>query len=307
MSTALRAEVRAAQAAPFVCFASTGNTVEHPNMSVSSLAPARVTGAEVSLLELELRPGCEPPPHRHTREDEAFYVLDGALDVFAGNQRFLARRGDCIFLPKNLPHAFAVRSPQARVLLLVSPPGFENLLTGHASPGDVGIEFVPDTRVSGPQPMAFLNRVAAGNSYWYATHLLTFLVNRYQSDGRYSLMQASARRGFEPPPHVHENEDEIFYLLNGVAEFNAGGVELHAAPGSCVFLPKGVPHSFRLLTPEATALILAAPGGIEQFFLHFSRPARQLVLPPLSALPPGYEEQRDAMTREGAKYGLRFV
>ncbi|HBY64169.1 MAG TPA: hypothetical protein DEH78_30475 [Solibacterales bacterium] len=298
-----------AAAQPSLAVAHSANTVELPSFSVSYLAPASVTGASASLVEMDLRPGSEPPPHRHTREDEAFYILDGSLEVRAGNQLFSGRRGDFVFLPKNLPHTFAVRSSHARILLFVSPGGFEHFFARMSpeSAAEFGLEFLPDTAVSGPQPMAFVNRVAPGSAYWYATHLLTFLAGSRQTEGRYALMQATAHRGLEPPPHVHENEDEFFYMLNGVAEFKVADQELHATPGSCVYLPKRVPHSFQLLTPTATALIMATPGGIEEFFMQFSRPAPKLEVPPLGDLPPGYAAQLDRMTREGAKYGLRFV
>jgi mannose-6-phosphate isomerase-like protein (cupin superfamily) len=52
------------------------------------LAESKDTGGSFALLEATLKPGNEPPPHVHEREDELFYVLDGAFDVFVGDEAF---------------------------------------------------------------------------------------------------------------------------------------------------------------------------------------------------------------------------
>lgn len=84
------------------------------------------TGGAFGLIEQVLPPGFAPPRHVHHREDEAFYVIDGEITFFCGDQTFAARAGTFVFLPKAIPHAFLVGGDQpARLLQLTTPAGFE--------------------------------------------------------------------------------------------------------------------------------------------------------------------------------------
>jgi quercetin dioxygenase-like cupin family protein len=56
-----------------------------------------------------VRAGDEPPMHTHTREDEAVYVLDGAITVDVGGEKTDVEAGSYPALPKNLPHALTMR------------------------------------------------------------------------------------------------------------------------------------------------------------------------------------------------------
>jgi len=61
----------------------------------------------------------------HTHEDESFYVLDGSLTVYCGDEIFEAGPRDFVFLPRGVPHHFTTDSRPATVLLLVTPGGIE--------------------------------------------------------------------------------------------------------------------------------------------------------------------------------------
>ena len=100
----------------------------------TNLAEAKDTNGAFCLVEATLAPGNEPPPHIHTREDELFYVLEGEFDVYVGKQGFKVERGECIFLPRLEPHAFAVRSAQIRLLTLFTPAGIEDAFRSAGSP-----------------------------------------------------------------------------------------------------------------------------------------------------------------------------
>ena len=47
------------------------------------------------------------------------------------------------------------------------------------------------------------------------------------------------------PLHVHQHEAEVFYLLAGTMDYEAGG-ELHHLGEAMIWLPQGVPHRFRV-------------------------------------------------------------
>jgi hypothetical protein len=88
------------------------------------------------LIEGLLKPGNEPPPHVHGREDELFYILEGDMDVYVGNEVFKAGTGECLFLPRLNPHAFIVRSPRLRNLVLFVPGGLEGCFRARSSPAE---------------------------------------------------------------------------------------------------------------------------------------------------------------------------
>jgi quercetin dioxygenase-like cupin family protein len=86
------------------------------------------------------------------------------------------------------------------------------------------------------------------------------------SDEQIGLMELEASPGIEPPLHVHRNEDEWYYVLDGTVTFDVGPDAYAGQAGSLVFLPRGVPHTFTIQTPSARMLLLNAPGGFERMF-----------------------------------------
>ena len=98
------------------------------------LVEATDTNGDFGLMESVLVPGNEPPPHVHSREDELYYLLEGEFDVYVGEEAFKVETGACVFLPKLTPHAFVIRSPRLRLLLLITPGGLEGAFRGMASP-----------------------------------------------------------------------------------------------------------------------------------------------------------------------------
>ncbi|MFI5128955.1 MAG: cupin domain-containing protein [Chitinophagales bacterium] len=118
------------------------------------------------------------------------------------------------------------------------------------------------------------------NSVHYMGHTFSFLATGKDTDNDYTLIHCFFRKGYAPPPHYHTYEDESFYLLDGVIEFQAGDKKFTAGPGELIVLPKMVPHSFNLVTETAKALLLITPSGIEIIFKEFGVPAHTLDLPP---------------------------
>ena len=100
----------------------------------TNLAESNDTNGAFFLVEVTMAPGNEPPPHVHSNEDELFYVLDGEFDVYVGQEAFKVRTGECVFLPRFVPHAFVVRSPRLQLLTLFTPGGLENAFRGESTP-----------------------------------------------------------------------------------------------------------------------------------------------------------------------------
>jgi mannose-6-phosphate isomerase-like protein (cupin superfamily) len=71
----------------------------------------------------------------------------------------------------------------------------------------------------------------------------------------------------DTPLHIHEHEDELFYVLEGEHIFVVGDAEFPAARGAVVFGPRGVPHAHRRREPRAGRfLTMCSPAGFEGFF-----------------------------------------
>jgi quercetin dioxygenase-like cupin family protein len=106
-----------------------GPTGEHVRsylgLRFSFLAEAADTGGAYSLMEVQARPGMEPPQHIHTREDEAFYILDGAWTFRCGEDISEANPGTLVFLPRGLVHGFTAHDESCRALVILSPAGLE--------------------------------------------------------------------------------------------------------------------------------------------------------------------------------------
>ena len=105
-----------------------------------------------------------------------------------------------------------------------------------------------DTHAMAATPLtrAFARRPGAGSSRDYLGHLFSFLADSGQTNGSLAIIEVTVRKGLEPPPHTHSREDEMYYVLDGRWSFDAGGEPFAAEPGSLVFLPRGVAHSFAI-------------------------------------------------------------
>jgi quercetin dioxygenase-like cupin family protein len=149
---------------------------------------------------------------------------------------------------------------------------------------------------------AGLVRAGEGRSIWVVGDTYTFKATTESTGGALALMEASIPPGSGPPPHVHANEDEAFYLLAGVLDISAGEETFAARAGDFVFLPRGTPHCFTNPGVDAArALILSMPAGLDRFFDEVgstARPGEQA--PPLSA------DEFARLIEVTPKYGLRI-
>ena len=89
-------------------------------------ASAASTGGSLTLIDSETDGGA--PPHVHTREDEAMYVLEGEIVVHVGDDEFHAGKGDFVFMPRDVLHDWDVEGAAARVLIIAAPGGLDRFL-----------------------------------------------------------------------------------------------------------------------------------------------------------------------------------
>ncbi len=121
------------------------------------------TGGAYALTDSVVPPGGGPPRHIHHREEEAFWVLEGELEVIVGETTFRAGAGSFVHLPKDIPHAYEnVGKNPARFLTLMVPAGLEKFFEEVGKPPpfeeeDIdkwlaiapkyGVEIVPPLRI----------------------------------------------------------------------------------------------------------------------------------------------------------------
>lgn len=87
------------------------------------------------------------------------------------------------------------------------------------------------------------------------------------TNGAYSVIVSNTPPDGGAPPHVHEVEDELFYVLEGTFEFTCGDEVFLAEKGAVVVLPKRIPHAFKNVSEQTGRMMnTITPGGFEQFF-----------------------------------------
>jgi mannose-6-phosphate isomerase-like protein (cupin superfamily) len=106
-----------------------------------------------ALLELRKPHGDMPPLHVHHRDDETFYVLEGEVSLFVGDQRLTLTAGQAALAPRGIPHTYRVESAEARTLLFTAPASFEAFVRAVSEPAPSD-ELPPSGRPLDPEALA---------------------------------------------------------------------------------------------------------------------------------------------------------
>jgi quercetin dioxygenase-like cupin family protein len=120
---------------------------------------------------------------------------------------------------------------------------------------------------------------------WYGDGLFEFLVPSDATGGAMSVLRATLPEGFSPPRHIHTREDEVFHVVEGEVCFDVDGRYVLAGPSASVYMPRGVPHTFRIDSPVAQVLGVMVPGAFEDLFRNLSIPAAERALPVPGTIP----------------------
>jgi mannose-6-phosphate isomerase-like protein (cupin superfamily) len=112
--------------------------------------------------------------------------------------------------------------------------------------------------------------------------------SQHSTGGALSVFETTVEGG--PPLHVHDREDECFYVLDGELSVRCGGDAFDAPASSFVFLPRGRPHRIGAKGQSARLLLIAVPGGIEGYFRQINNATT--------------DEERHQI---GEQYGIRVV
>jgi quercetin dioxygenase-like cupin family protein len=119
---------------PFLSNPGLNNSRAIPGALFHFLATGEQTNNQFSLIYIEVHKGNEPPAHTHKNEDESYYILEGVIKFWVGNETFIATAGDFVHLPKNVPHRFELQSGCVKELMWISAAGLEKWFWDNSAP-----------------------------------------------------------------------------------------------------------------------------------------------------------------------------
>jgi quercetin dioxygenase-like cupin family protein len=125
----------------------------------------------------------------------------------------------------------------------------------------------------------------AGEAYWLLGMLQTIKIGRDDTAGQYGLLEIVVPEGVGSPWHVHPEEDEWFYVLEGEMTFWIADTRFSLKAGSFAFGPKGVPHTF-MAGPDGGKMLVGCGAKFEGLLREIGEPSPQRVLPPPPEGPP---------------------
>ena len=148
-------------------------------------------------------------------------------------------------------------------------------------------------------------RESERESLWFLGDNVQLIVDSTDTEGRLVMAVHHAAASSQPPLHEHDNEDEIFFILQGEIKFWTEDMVVNAGAGDCVLLPKDVPHTFQVSpNSEAKWLVILTPGGFDRFFRAVGTPAQY------PGPQPGWtmdEETASRLEKASVECGIRLL
>ena len=107
------------------------------------LLTSQDTNGALSIIDVHMLAGTEPPRHVHDREDEVFIIKKGEITFFIGENIVKGRPGDVIFAPRRVAHTFRIDTPAAKVLTIITPGDFAQFFWKQSVPYSAGEPVAP--------------------------------------------------------------------------------------------------------------------------------------------------------------------
>src|SRR5215207_5876503 len=101
------------------------------------------------------------------------------------------------------------------------------------------------------EPSPILLSAQQGRALWHLGALLNFKAVGAETGGQYWALEGLADKHMAVPLHAHTQEDEIWYVLEGEIAFTLGGETQVGGPGTFVYIPRDVPHTFQITSDTA--------------------------------------------------------
>ena len=149
-------------------------------------------------------------------------------------------------------------------------------------------------------------RVASGEGLadvWWKSGRVTVKAGGAETGHAFSQIEIDDPRGSGPPLHVHHNEDETFYVLEGeITVPRRRGADRPRAPATTSSAPRGIAHAYVVRSERARMLVTASPGGVEELFVTLGVPVTGSAPPTDAVMPP-----MDELVRLFAGYGCEIL
>lgn len=140
---------------------------------------------------------------------------------------------------------------------------------------------------------------------WFLDTYVELPVSNGDGADGITAIDSLARRGDSPPFHVHHTEDEVLHLIDGELVVLVDGDLQRVRPGQTCLLPKGIPHTYRVVSETARWLVVTTHGDFERFVRETSRTAATQGLPPAGETPT--LEQQRALADLAARHHIELV
>lgn len=100
-------------------------------------------------------------------------------------------------------------------------------------------------------------------------NILDVKVSGSDTDGALAIFeQTSLSQGRGTPLHLHNSQDEIFYVIEGEYYFRLGAEKFHLSKGESIFLPRKIPHAWTQVSERGKMMVVLQPAGkLEDFFV----------------------------------------
>lgn len=143
---------------------------------------------------------------------------------------------------------------------------------------------------------------ATARELWWKSGRISVKLTGEETGGALAQVESDDPYGSAPPMHVHRNEDETFYVVDGSVSVFADGEERRLEPGDFAIVPRGVPHAYLVRSERAKLFVTFSPAGFEEAFVELGVPVDGPT-PPADSVFPGPDEA----ARVFAAYGCEIV
>jgi quercetin dioxygenase-like cupin family protein len=155
------------------------------------------------------------------------------------------------------------------------------------------------------EPITKPYRIASGEglaNVWWKTGRMTVKAGGAETGQAFAQVEAGGPRGDATPRHVHHNEDETFYVLEGELTVVIGDDRVDLRPGDYLFAPRGIAHATIVRSERARYLTTISPAGLEELFVACGVPVTGDQPPSDAVMPP-----MDELVRLFAGYGVDII
>jgi quercetin dioxygenase-like cupin family protein len=149
-------------------------------------------------------------------------------------------------------------------------------------------------------------KIAAGlglADVWWKSGRMTIKADGAQTGGSLAQIETDDPRGTATPRHIHHNEDETFYVLEGEVSLLVDGRQIDLAAGDYAFAPRETTHAYIVRSPRARMLTTLTPAGLEEVFVALGAPVDPTDQPPPEPTTPPIPE----LARRFGAYGCEVV